>query len=49
MALEIEQDNEFDLIYVVGYQNFLQLSYIGFYSNKFYQLLVSTEISSKIF
>lgn len=28
MALEIEQDNEFDLIYVVGYQNFLQLSYI---------------------
>ena len=29
MALELEQDNEFDLVFVVGYQNFLQLSYIG--------------------
>ena len=29
MALEYEQDNEFDLVFVVGYQNFLQLSYIG--------------------
>ena len=29
MALEIDQDNEFDLVFVVGYQNFLQLSYIG--------------------
>jgi len=28
MALELEQDNEFDLVFVVGYQNFLQLSYI---------------------
>lgn len=28
MALEYEQDNEFDLVFVVGYQNFLQLSYI---------------------
>ena len=31
MALEIDQDNEFDLVFVVGYQNFLQLSYIGIY------------------
>jgi len=28
IALEMEQDNEFDLVFVVGYQNFLQLSYI---------------------
>ena len=32
MALEIDQDNEFDLVFVVGYQNFLQLSYIGIYA-----------------
>ena len=29
MKLEHAMDNEFELVFVVGYQNFLQISYIG--------------------
>ncbi len=28
LALQSELDNEFDLVFIVGYQNFLQLTYI---------------------
>jgi len=29
MKLEHAMDNEFELVFVVGYQNFLKVSYIG--------------------
>ena len=35
MKLEHAMDNEFELVFVVGYQNFLKVSYIGKWSEGF--------------